>query len=97
MVWRVTTFAFMSLQRSARCRCVASNCCPGLVSSHWWGCLTQLSVLVLCEMLCMLHITWCGQKQQGEEDVGFTWWGLISIASGRLDVILYLLGEYLGS
>eukprot|EP00983_Pelagomonas_calceolata_P007185 233832-Pelagomonas_calceolata.AAC.1 len=31
MVWRVTTFAVTILQRSACCRCAASNCCPGLV------------------------------------------------------------------
>eukprot|EP00983_Pelagomonas_calceolata_P134955 1162109-Pelagomonas_calceolata.AAC.1 len=35
MVWRSTTFALMGLQRSAFCRCAASNCCPGLVSSQY--------------------------------------------------------------
>eukprot|EP00983_Pelagomonas_calceolata_P124400 1161103-Pelagomonas_calceolata.AAC.11 len=38
MVWRVTTSALTSLQRSACCRCAASNCqqcCPGLVSSQY--------------------------------------------------------------
>eukprot|EP00983_Pelagomonas_calceolata_P080703 1155262-Pelagomonas_calceolata.AAC.1 len=35
MVWRVTTFALMSSQRSACCRCAASNCRPGLVSSQY--------------------------------------------------------------
>eukprot|EP00983_Pelagomonas_calceolata_P005355 174306-Pelagomonas_calceolata.AAC.1 len=35
MVWRVTTLALTSLQNSACCRCAASNCCPGLVSSKF--------------------------------------------------------------
>eukprot|EP00983_Pelagomonas_calceolata_P030677 963659-Pelagomonas_calceolata.AAC.1 len=35
MVWRVTTSALMFLQRSAYCRCAASNCCPGLMSSQY--------------------------------------------------------------
>eukprot|EP00983_Pelagomonas_calceolata_P019842 626516-Pelagomonas_calceolata.AAC.1 len=34
MVWRITTIALMGLQRSACCRCAASNCCPGLVSGR---------------------------------------------------------------
>eukprot|EP00983_Pelagomonas_calceolata_P028031 879596-Pelagomonas_calceolata.AAC.1 len=70
MVWRITTFALMSLQRSACCRCVASNCCPGLVSSQfltsiectcrwftfgWWACLTHLAVVVLSVGLCLLR------------------------------------------
>eukprot|EP00983_Pelagomonas_calceolata_P027077 851196-Pelagomonas_calceolata.AAC.1 len=52
----------MSLQRSACCRCAASNWSPGLVSSQylisikctcrlftfsWWGCLTRLAVMAL--------------------------------------------------
>eukprot|EP00983_Pelagomonas_calceolata_P003456 113004-Pelagomonas_calceolata.AAC.2 len=36
MVWRVTTFALTSLQRPACCRCAASICCPGLVSSQYF-------------------------------------------------------------
>eukprot|EP00983_Pelagomonas_calceolata_P067151 1149380-Pelagomonas_calceolata.AAC.1 len=33
MVWGVTAFALIRLQGFACCRCAASNCCPGLVSS----------------------------------------------------------------
>eukprot|EP00983_Pelagomonas_calceolata_P023853 750976-Pelagomonas_calceolata.AAC.1 len=69
MVWRVTTFALMSLQRSACCRCATSNCCPGLASSQFlisikctcrwftfcsWGCLSRLAVVVLSVGLCLL-------------------------------------------
>eukprot|EP00983_Pelagomonas_calceolata_P036109 1129400-Pelagomonas_calceolata.AAC.1 len=36
MVWRVTNCALMGLQRSACCRCAASNCCPSLVSSQYF-------------------------------------------------------------
>eukprot|EP00983_Pelagomonas_calceolata_P024900 782956-Pelagomonas_calceolata.AAC.1 len=68
MVWRVTTFALMSLQRSACCRCAASNCCPSLVSSQYlisikctcrwstfsrWGSLTRLAVVALNVGLCL--------------------------------------------
>eukprot|EP00983_Pelagomonas_calceolata_P046710 1140309-Pelagomonas_calceolata.AAC.1 len=69
----------------ACCRCAASNCCPGLVSSQYliliectccwfifgfWGCLTQLAVVVLSEGLCLLHNAWCEQEEEGEEEVG---------------------------
>eukprot|EP00983_Pelagomonas_calceolata_P055346 1144113-Pelagomonas_calceolata.AAC.11 len=39
IVWRVTVFALMSLQRSACFRCAASNCSPGLVSSQKRRCI----------------------------------------------------------
>eukprot|EP00983_Pelagomonas_calceolata_P014846 471244-Pelagomonas_calceolata.AAC.1 len=60
----------MSLQRSACCRCAASNCCPGIVSSQylvsikctcrwftfsWWGSHTRLAVVALSVGLCLLH------------------------------------------
>eukprot|EP00983_Pelagomonas_calceolata_P013124 419381-Pelagomonas_calceolata.AAC.1 len=56
--------------RSACCRCAASNCCPGPMSSQhlisikctcrWftfsrWGCLTRLAVVVLSVGLCLLR------------------------------------------
>eukprot|EP00983_Pelagomonas_calceolata_P086344 1156740-Pelagomonas_calceolata.AAC.4 len=37
----------MGLQSSACCRCAASDCCPGLVSSHWTS--------VGCHACCVAH------------------------------------------
>eukprot|EP00983_Pelagomonas_calceolata_P039715 1137306-Pelagomonas_calceolata.AAC.3 len=58
-------------RESACCRCAASVCCLGLVSSQYlW-----VALLVLCEVPCLLHNTWCKQEEEREEEeeeeVGF--------------------------
>eukprot|EP00983_Pelagomonas_calceolata_P011982 384760-Pelagomonas_calceolata.AAC.1 len=75
----------MSLLRSVCCRCAASNCCQGLVSSQyfisikcicrwftssWWGCLTRLPRVILCVGLCLLRNAWSEWVEEGEEGVG---------------------------
>eukprot|EP00983_Pelagomonas_calceolata_P015621 496287-Pelagomonas_calceolata.AAC.1 len=64
------SFCINELQKSACCRCAASKCCPGLMSSQslilikctclwltfsWWGCLTWLAVVALSVGLCLLR------------------------------------------
>eukprot|EP00983_Pelagomonas_calceolata_P044008 1139124-Pelagomonas_calceolata.AAC.3 len=55
MVWRVTAFALMSLQRSACCRCAASNCCPGLVPSQYLNSIMPLQTYF--NQICHLKTT----------------------------------------
>eukprot|EP00983_Pelagomonas_calceolata_P094388 1157885-Pelagomonas_calceolata.AAC.2 len=54
--------------------------------------LTRVAVLVLCGVQCLLLDTCC----EREEEVVLAWYGLISIASGRLDVSLDLQGIFRG-
>eukprot|EP00983_Pelagomonas_calceolata_P008086 262671-Pelagomonas_calceolata.AAC.1 len=93
MVWRDTTFALMSLQRCACCRCAASNCCPGLVSSQYFNFdqlkyfdVNQVHMPLICIQLVGLSQAFgCCSPLRRVVSAALRMMGVISIASGRLE------------